>query len=38
MLPASGKYNLAEQFRSAASSIPANIAKGQDRFYFQDNI
>lgn len=38
LLPAGEKYNLADQLKRAAASIPANLAEGHGRFYFQDNV
>lgn len=38
LLPAGEKYNLANQLKRAAASIPANLAEGHGRFYFQDNV
>ncbi|GAB4504127.1 MAG: four helix bundle protein [Anaerolineales bacterium] len=38
LLPAEEKYALSQQMRRSSQSIPANIAEGHGRFYFQDNV
>ena len=38
LLPAEEKWNLAQQLRRSSSSIPANIAEGYGRFYYQEII
>ncbi len=38
LLPQEEKWNLNQQIRRSVSSIPANIAEGHGRFYYQENI
>jgi len=38
LLPPEEKRNLNQQFRRSSVSIPANIAEGYGRFYYQDNV
>jgi len=37
-LPPEEKWNLNQQLRRSSLSIPANIAEGYGRFYYQDNV
>ena len=38
LLPPEERWSLNQQIRRSSQSIPANIAEGHGRFYFQDNV
>jgi len=38
LLPPEEKWNLGQQMRHSALSIPANVAEGHGRFSYQDNV
>lgn len=38
VLPNEEKWTLNQQIRRSSQSIPANIAEGHGRFYFQENV
>lgn len=38
LLPSEEKWNLSQQIRRSSSNIPANIAEGYGRFYYQEII
>jgi four helix bundle protein len=38
LLPTEEKWSLNQQIRRSSQSIPANIAEGHGRFYFQENV
>ena len=38
LLPPEEKWSLNQQLRRSSLSVPANIAEGYGRFYYQDNV
>ena len=38
LLPSEEKWNLNQQLRRSALSVPPNIAEGYGKFYYQDNV
>jgi four helix bundle protein len=38
LLPPEEKWSLGQQLRRSAQSIPANVAEGYGRYYYQDNV